>query len=306
MDLRYPLVTWAGFVNVLFVLFFVFHVGEGANPRISTFYIQKHTQGQHTVALNDPDFERPPVSCTFSYNTKKIGVEVPTGTKSKEFPPVEDVINGILEKYTSPRCFDFNSGWLYKVCLGESILQSFPGTDTKFNLGKYAGIDKSDPANTKLIYNGGDVCVPEGARTAHILFSCGDEIRVVGISEPKTCQYLIQMMIPDVCGHPAFPSQAIVIEDNAGEEEGWFLELSELLDSTILCTAQHSGIGKIDPSFYFESFSLQFDSEAPSEYKARRFNRIQVERNEIEKLSGGIQSSLNFEHTLNYVSISSE
>jgi len=277
------------------------------DPRLTTFYIKQEEEAKHKVLWKDP-VSSSEVECTFSYNTKSP--PKPEEEKPKvAIRPVEEVINGILESYPPPKCFEHTSqsGWAYKVCLGESVTQSYPGSqEMKFNLGKYTGIDTSEENDVRLVFNGGDACVPEGARLTHVSFACGNIARIHQIREPKTCQYLVVMQVPEVCGHPSFP--AVVSDETedsqAGNEEGWFLEITQLIDSTIVCNVRHSGIGKIDPTFHFNSFSLQFTSGKPKDFKVRRSNREDLEDEEIEFLSGGIRSSGNFKHTLHYASIS--
>jgi len=233
--------------------------------------------------------------------TKKSILEVKEEPKIK---PAEDIINEIINKYqSSEKCLEHTAaGWNYKVCLGESILQTGSTPDLKFVVGKYSGIDSSDPKNVKIIFNGGDICTPQGARTANLSFTCGNDAKIHSMSEPATCKYSFIIQVPEVCGHPAFPATAAEVS-SAGSEESWMLEIVKLFDSSIMCTAQHSGIGKMDKLFFFKDFSLQFDSGRPKEYRTRKANRVPLATEEIEVLSGGIQSSLNFRNSINFVSI---
>lgn len=75
------------------------------------------------------------------------------------------------------------------------------------------------------------------------------------------------MQSPQICGHDGFANKEMAVQ-GPQKSRDWFLEISERADSTILCVAQHGGYGDID-EVLFTSFSLNFDSPDPVDYKAR-------------------------------------
>jgi hypothetical protein len=280
----------------------------GNNARIATFHIQKNEKAEQVVSMTLPETLET-VQCTFVYDTTKHALPKP-GEEQNEVVSAEDIIEQILQNYPSSKgCFEgINSGWTFKVCLGDTVVQSYsdPHDPLQFLLGKYAGVDNSDPSNVRLLFNGGDVCVPQGARTAHVSFTCGEEMKIIQVSEPSVCKYSITMTAKEVCGHPAFPTAVAEAQSQAGPEESWFLELTQLHDSTIVCTAQHSGIGKMDSAFYFNSFSLSFDSNDLTVNKARRANRAHLAVEEVKAIPGGFSSDTNFKNTLYYARITKQ
>ena len=54
------------------------------------------------------------------------------------------------------------------------------------------------PALRAMAFNGGDLC--DGTpRSAKVYFECGDEDRLVTVSEPATCVYAARFETPSAC-----------------------------------------------------------------------------------------------------------
>jgi len=235
------------------------------------------------------------MECVLKYNTKDVTIQKPT----QKFPPIKEFLEGVTNKL-GKKCIDSSKdGWLYKVCLGEQIIQSLPGSSSENSLGTFLGFVKSKHGKEEVEqkYEGGSPtgCPQDSPRSSLVSFACGDQLRIDSITEPSVCLYSFIVSLPEVCGHPAFPQAS-----RGSSDQSWILEITKNEEQGHECSARITGFG-ISSNFPFSSFSSSFSSvEKIDSFAARGSNRIIVDPANINEIQGGIQIS---SQTLNYVEI---
>jgi len=271
---------------------------------VQTFYVSPETKGSYTVWLQNAQKR---TSCTFEFDTTSEMKKVET--KKDWLSPEATIENAIKPLKNSKKCVQRIAGqWTYKICFGEIVTQSEPGS--LFELGTYVGYEKTTLPNGKSVvvqsYKQGTLCNEQFPRSSAVQFTCGSAVEIANIEEPSICQYRFTVTLPEVCGHPDF--EGITVR-GPGKEQAWFLEIDELLDTATsskipVCSVQHSGYHNIDP-MYFSSFILAFDQDTTMHaYNARRPNRVPIDAAEIEVHVNGIATQKR--NPLQYASISAK
>jgi protein kinase C substrate 80K-H len=100
-----------------------------------------------------------------------------------DFGP-QDIYRSLQNKWTNAKSGEYN----YRVGYFETIYQN------DILIGRFAGIKDGN-----LIYTEGARCWNGPKRSANIEFICGSSPRILSVSEPEKCRYLIEMSSPMVC-----------------------------------------------------------------------------------------------------------
>ncbi|CAG8493696.1 4370_t:CDS:10 [Ambispora leptoticha] len=165
---------------------------------------------------------------TFSNGTKQksavsgiskevIAVRDSLNTAENEQREIENHINDINGKLARDygrndefakldgECFEHGTGeYTYSFCLfGRATQRSnkdYSSTDLG-NYGRWIGAEsQDDPAYyTKQIYEHGVKCWNGPARSLKVTFECASENKIVAVSEPGKCEYVMKMKTPAVC-----------------------------------------------------------------------------------------------------------
>jgi hypothetical protein len=138
--------------------------------------------------------------CEFSYRTRSEGAAA---------APVDNTVAAAAREalatllHQCPSLKDAASGFEYRLCIGESVVQT-SGTIGTFSLGKF-----DEAATAKLPahlqqYSGGDRC-GEPQRSTRVIYYCGPTFTVLSAEEPSMCSYELKVSHPDLCQCAAFP-----------------------------------------------------------------------------------------------------
>lgn len=127
-----------------------------------------------------------------------------TRKRVERFAEASRVLNSLKGQCTD-RLPSPASGYVYDVCIGESVTQR-GGGDLQYMLGKrLLGDDDAAAASRKggsiaLIQTivDGDRC-PSSDRKAIVRYVCGDRFTVLAATEPSTCTYHLRVSVPQLC-----------------------------------------------------------------------------------------------------------
>jgi len=235
------------------------------------------------------------ITCEFTYDSQQRA-EKPVAKEVN----VYTLITQITKKY---QCLNYRSGiFQYEVCLGGEIKQS--ANNEHYSLGRYEKFVEGVKTPQQL-YLGGTNCDAAGnaPRESIVEFTCSQEARVVGISEPSTCKYTVTVGVPEVCGHSAFVASTASFET-------WVLEVSEMEDGGYICQVFNNGFDAQD-TVPFSTFKLGFkNSELTlSDSLARTANRRLIDKSLLvsEDTPPSIQSASNFGYnTLAYAFVKTQ
>ena len=193
------------------------------DPTVAAFPILATASESHTVRLPAPSS----TSCTFTYRTAPPDLDT---NVAKQRVELADVVASLSEAGSDARgrCATLNSNfWEYELCLGAGTTQHKGGD--RYVLGRERVLKE-----TTLLYTGGDQCVSAeytGLRETTVKVVCdpaSTSLRLLDISEPKTCRYEMVASTAAVCGDERYPVQSAGVSNDDRAAEDWFMEITSL------------------------------------------------------------------------------
>lgn len=278
--------------------------GVAAEPddAVKAFFVTRSEASAHAVTVGG-------ATCTFSFDTTTIpddtaaddaapDAAAAAGDATKEHPP--ETLLGNLEGTCVNYSDDF---WEYTVCIGRKVEQHH--RNERFTLGTWVATE-----GTVQHFHHGSACAARNndPRTAEVRYGCADAPTLFSVEEVATCSYAIVVGAPELCGHSKFPdlrdsggraaavSAAAAGAQEAGggarDREPWVVEVEQLGDGSVLCSAfstddvKKGASGAIVSDLRFVRWSLEVVQHPglgstgavyrPVDYAARRVNRVPV------------------------------
>jgi len=278
------------------------------DPRIAAFTIDVTDHKDVSVTTSHAPTHG---TCTFSYattNRPALATEKPREDK----PAVTTVdMDNLLQKLAGPwlqRKVDY---WDYEVCFGVRVRQ-FHGPDS-YDLGS-----KSERDGVTQVFRGGGACeaIPERTpRYTVVSFGCNPINHISTIKESQMCVYAITVGTPLVCSDPSFPvleSGRTQVEQSVDQgPEDWFLELVQLSDGRLMCSAYSMELRAAGSKLHFTRFALTVQStanihsaNATDHYTCRVPGRVKCEPNEVSYTPGAaLRSTDAFRGKLAFVKV---
>ncbi|KAK9447904.1 glucosidase II beta subunit-like-domain-containing protein [Limtongia smithiae] len=94
-------------------------------------------------------------------------------------------------------CVEGESGeYVYELCFGGRVTQRGK-SGSKTNLGTFERV-----TDGKLMFTKGTKCWNGPHRSATVEMACGEKHKIVAVSEPAMCEYLLRIVTPAVCTMP--------------------------------------------------------------------------------------------------------
>jgi len=222
--------------------------------------------------------------CKFTFSTQQKN-EKDEEVPKKTYPSQEQLISEFTQQ--APCIDGSKDGWNFKVCVGQSVVQSLPGSDNlnQHSLGKYTETEKLEQK-----YEKGDPtdCKENTPRHAIVKFACSNGGQsVYSIHEPEMCFYVIGVASSHFCENPDFPVISESYSQSNSGEIPWMLEITRYDDDSIQCVARHTGLGNMDSRVFSEA-TLVMNNNTSVKAVARRANRKPIDADEIEHINGGV------------------
>ncbi|KAF0305866.1 Glucosidase 2 subunit beta [Amphibalanus amphitrite] len=103
------------------------------------------------------------------------------------------------------QCFTLeNREYEYKLCVFDKATQKPRSGGVETSLGKWDSWERPEQTGyTQQLYNNGQQCWNGPKRSAHVTFACGEETRVLDVTEPAKCEYKFSLETPAVCERPS-------------------------------------------------------------------------------------------------------
>jgi len=283
----------------LFVTFILFVVAVCAykntnEGKVSSFTMVGGDKGTQSVAVKNAHGEK--ITCVFTYDSY-------TAEKKPQEVNAKSLVESITRKLTG-ECLPYQSGiFHYEFCLGDEMKQT--ADEERYSLGKFTGRYANDDKPPKQLYTEGTLCgaASNQPRSTAVEFTCSDDVRVISLQEPSTCQYRLIIGTPEVCGHSAFVAVT-------GNWETWVLEIDEMAEGGFICQVFNNGFDSAD-TVQFSSFKLQLKNTELNldNYAIRHKNRKIMDGSKIktQETPPTLQSSDSFGNTpFDYAYIKSE
>jgi len=256
------------------------------------------------------------IACEYKYKSKRND-KVDASPHVSQYQPLHRDVETMLGKISGlciRKTYDY---WKYEVCFDSRITQSH-GRES-YTIGTYSGMTKN-----QHLYKDGTLCEALGGksgREARVEFVCDQALRLISVEEVSTCSYKIYVTTPVVCGHPDFlQSRSSIPGANGGSgksgppKDEWFLELMQLADGQLSCSASALQISSV---IEFDSFQLALVSTKEATVTlntqkdvVRCQGRTHLKKNleyKIKRVNGGttvqIQSTSSFKGFLSYVNL---
>jgi len=297
--------TWMALALVLLGLANV--LSHYIDPRVAAFTVEVTDTKELSVKTSHAPTHG---TCTFSYATTNkpiVATEKPT---EKETTVTVD-FDHVLEKLAGTCLQRKADYWDYEVCFGIRVRQ-FHGPDS-YDLGT-----KAERSGTTQIFRNGGACEATAERTPRytvVNFGCNPNNHIASIRESQTCVYAITVGTPLVCSDPNFPvletgKSPIESSVDPGPED-WFLELVQLSDGRLMCSAYSLELRAAGSKLYFTRFALTIESSAnvhsvnaTDHYTCRLPGRVKCEPDEVDYTPGAaLRSADGFRGKLAFVKV---
>lgn len=96
------------------------------------------------------------------------------------------------------------NSYTYEVCFHDKASQKQDGRST--SLGKFDRFgNRANNADDKyrfMYFSNGEYCWNGPARSLEVEFVCGEEVKVLTVTEPAKCEYNMKLSSPAVCQQP--------------------------------------------------------------------------------------------------------
>jgi len=251
-------------------------------------------------------------TCTFTYQTSPLAEVVPV--EPEPTPSKKQVAAQSVFKDLQGQCATHQSDyWTYEVCVGRSVRQF--RADDSYMLGNDASFNSKDNVQ---VYSNGHTCdaLPNRpARKTTVRLACQESakaIRIASIHETSMCVYDLTLATNKVCGDSAYsvinnvdmgPPPAL----DSGSED-WVMELVELEDGRLMCSAYSLEMRSISSKLTFKKFDLSISTTAqrppmPTEFTARHPGREPCGSDEVELTNGHLRNANMFSGKLSFVKI---
>ncbi|XP_037086930.1 glucosidase 2 subunit beta-like [Pollicipes pollicipes] len=97
-----------------------------------------------------------------------------------------------------------NREYEYKLCMFDRASQKPRSGGVETSLGKWGSWEQPDQNGyTRQLYENGQQCWNGPKRSAHVTLTCGEETRVLDVTEPAKCEYRFSVETPAVCERPS-------------------------------------------------------------------------------------------------------
>jgi protein kinase C substrate 80K-H len=115
----------------------------------------------------------------------------------KDYGP-DDVLLGLRDDCAKGHFGDYD----YEVCFLKSVTQD--GNGHRSNLGNYASYSQ-DPVSGTLMFSfeNGAKCWSGQIRQSRVQVTCGEENKILSVTEPEKCEYHMKLISPAACIAPS-------------------------------------------------------------------------------------------------------
>jgi len=98
----------------------------------------------------------------------------------------------------------------YKLCMFDKASQKPRSGGVETSLGKWGRWESpQETAYTQQLYENGQQCWNGPKRSVHVTLTCGEETRILDVTEPAKCEYRFSMETPAVCEKPSADSEQL-------------------------------------------------------------------------------------------------
>lgn len=177
-------------------------------------------EGDEDAAEEAPeeDVQPPPPEVVYDAETQKLIDRANEARKeheraqaavrdiSSDITQIEEYLSrdfGVDEEYATllSQCFEFTDHeYVYKLCPFDRTVQQPKSSGHETRLGSWSTWEGSEANKYEyMIFDRGQQCWNGPQRTTRVRVNCGNENRLVSVSEPNRCEYFFDFITPAAC-----------------------------------------------------------------------------------------------------------